>query len=49
MMQMFRMMEQRGLILSVDLADGDTQTGEMEEVIAECPALKVWLSATSGW
>ena len=41
MMQMFRMMEQRGLILSVDLADGDTQTGEMEEVIAECPALKV--------
>ena len=41
MMQMFRMMEQRGLILSIDLADGDTQTGEMEEVIAECPALKV--------
>ena len=41
MMQMFRMMEQRGLILSVDLADGDTQTGEMEEVIAECPALTV--------
>ena len=41
MVQMFRMMEQRGLILSIDLADGDTQTGEMEEVIAECPALKV--------
>ena len=41
MMPMFRMMEQRGLILSIDLADGDTQTGEMEEVIAECPALKV--------
>lgn len=41
MMQMFRMMEQRGLILSIDLADGDTQTGEMEEVIAECPMLKV--------
>ena len=41
MMQMFRMMERRGLILSIDLADGDTQTGEMEEVIAECPALKV--------
>ena len=31
MMQMFRMMEQRGLILSIDLADGDTQTGEMED------------------
>ncbi len=41
MMRMFKLMEQRGVILSVTLADGDTQVGEMREVIEECPALKV--------
>jgi len=41
MMQMFRLMEERGIIFSVDLADGDTQTDEMKEVIAECPRLKI--------
>lgn len=41
MMRMFRMMERRGMILSIDLADDDVQAGEMEEAIAECPALKV--------
>lgn len=41
MMQMFRMMEQKGAILSIDLADGDTQVGEMEEIISECPELKI--------
>lgn len=34
-------MEEHGIILSVDLADGDTQTAELEEVIQECPALKI--------
>ena len=41
MMQMFHLMEERGMILSIDLADGDTQTGEMEEIISECPDLKI--------
>lgn len=41
MMQMFRLMEQQGILLSIDLADGATQVPEMEEVIAECPRLKI--------
>ena len=41
MMQMFRLMEQRGAILSIDLADGDLQVGEMEEIIRECPNLRI--------
>ena len=41
MMQMFRLMEERGAILSIDLADGDLQVGEMEEIIRECPNLKI--------
>lgn len=41
MMQMFRLMEQRGILLSIDLADGATQVPELEEVIAECPRLKI--------
>lgn len=41
MMQMFHLMEQNGVLLSIDMADGDTQVGELEEVILECPKLKV--------
>lgn len=41
MMQMFKFMEEQGVLLSIDLVDGDTQTGEMEEVIQECPQLKI--------
>lgn len=41
MMQMFHLMEQNGVLLSIDMADGDTQVGEPEEVIQECPKLKV--------
>lgn len=41
MMATFRLMESRGVILSIDMMDGDAQVGEMEEVIQECPALKV--------
>ena len=41
MMRMFKLMEERGIILSVTLADGDLQVGEMREVIEECPRLKV--------
>lgn len=41
MMAMFHEMERRGVILSVTLADGDRQVGEMKDVIAECPDLKI--------
>ncbi len=41
MMQMFRLMEERDVILSIDLADGNMQVGEMEEIIQECPRLKI--------
>ena len=41
MMEMFHFMENKDMILSVDLADGDSQTGELEEVIQECPGLKI--------
>ena len=41
MMQMFRLMEKKGVILSITLADGDQQVGELREVIEECPRLKI--------
>jgi len=41
MMQMFKRMEENKMILSVDLASGAEQVGEMEEIIAECPNLKI--------
>lgn len=41
MMEMFRYMEEREVMLSIDLADGAVQVSEMEEVIRECPRLKI--------
>lgn len=41
MMQMFRLMEEKGAILSIDLADGDTQVGEMKEIAQAYPNLKI--------
>lgn len=41
MMEMFALMESRGAILSIDMAEGDAQVAEMEEVIAEHPNLKI--------
>jgi predicted TIM-barrel fold metal-dependent hydrolase len=41
MMDMFLMMEQQDVLLSIELADGDTQVAEMEEVIAACPRLRI--------
>lgn len=41
MMQMMHLMEERKAILSIDLADGNIQVGEMEEIISECPNLKI--------
>ena len=54
MMQMFHLMEDRGIIFSVDLADGDLQVAEMREIIEECPGLKVAIGhfgmpATEHW
>jgi L-galactono-1,5-lactonase len=41
MIRTFKLMEKEDVILSIDLDDGDTQVGEMKEVIEECPNLKV--------
>ena len=41
MMRMFRLMEQQGALLSITLADGDRQVGELSEVVGECPRLKI--------
>jgi len=41
MMQLFHLMQEKGIILSIDLADGATQVAEMEEIIATCPSLKI--------
>lgn len=40
-MEMFRIMERTGTILSITLAPGTLQVGEMEDVIAACPDLKI--------
>lgn len=54
MMATFHYMEERNIILSIDLADGDMQTGEMREIIQECPNLKIAIGhfgmvTTPGW
>ena len=41
MMEMFRIMERTGTILSITLAPGDIQVGEMEDVVSACPDLKI--------
>ncbi|MDR3297201.1 MAG: amidohydrolase [Prevotellaceae bacterium] len=41
MHQMFELMEQRGVILSIDLAEGDAQCAELREVVEQHPRLKV--------
>ncbi len=40
-MPVFKLLEEQGLVLSICLADDERQIGEMAEVIAECPKLKV--------
>ncbi len=54
MMAMFHLMEEHDVILSIDMADGDMQVGEMNEVIAECPKLRIAIGhfgmvTTDGW
>ena len=41
MMQMMHLMEERGSLLGIELADGDAQVGQMEEIIQECPKLRI--------
>lgn len=41
MMRMLGLMEEKDILLSIDLADGDEQVGEMEEIIAEYPKLRI--------
>ena len=41
MMRMFRMMEEKRLVLSITLADGPGQVAQLREVIQEYPALKI--------
>jgi predicted TIM-barrel fold metal-dependent hydrolase len=41
MVQMLHQMEERGKILGIELMDGDAQVGQMEEIIQECPQLKI--------
>ena len=41
MMRMFRLMEANHWMLSITLADGDRQVGELREVIESCPGLKI--------
>lgn len=41
MMDMFRIMQEKGLFLSITLEDGAVQVPEMEEVIQEFPDLKI--------
>ena len=41
MMQMMHLMERDGKILGIELQDGDAQVGQLEEIIQECPQLKI--------
>ena len=41
MMEMFKLMERKGMILSICLAENHQQMDEIKEVIAECPDLKI--------
>ncbi len=41
MMKMFHLMENKGVILSLCLAENNLQNGEIKEVIEECPRLKI--------
>ena len=54
MMQVFHLMEQNDVLFSVDLAAGTEQVAEMEEIIAECPNLRIAIghfamATRAGW
>ncbi len=41
MLELMHLLESKGIILSITLAPGDLQVAEMEDVIAQCPDLKI--------
>lgn len=41
LMPIFKLMETQGMVLSMCLADNEAQLSQMEEVIAECPSLRI--------
>lgn len=41
MMSMFRLMEQKGMVLSLCLHEDNSQIGQVNEIIQECPNLKI--------
>ena len=41
MMRMFRLMEEKDIVLSITLEDGDRQVSELSEVISDCPQLRI--------
>ena len=41
MMHMMHLMEDEGTILGIELMDGDAQVSQMEDIISECPRLKI--------
>ncbi|MEN9918911.1 MAG: hypothetical protein RL662_1347 [Bacteroidota bacterium] len=41
MMQLFKLIEEKDILLSIDLADGAQQVSEMQEVIQEYPNLRI--------
>jgi L-galactono-1,5-lactonase len=41
LMKIWKEMESKDILLSIDLADGDLQVGEMEEIIKEFPNLRI--------
>ena len=41
LLPVFQKVEQAGKFISIDLADGDTQTEDMEYIIEKCPALRI--------
>lgn len=41
LMQLFKRMEEKDVFLSIDLADGDLQIAEMNEIISEFPDLRI--------
>lgn len=41
LMEIFKLMETNDILLSIDLADGDAQVGEMKEIISEYPNLRI--------
>ena len=40
-MAMYHLMEDNGMILGIELADGSVQCEEVEHIIAECPSLTI--------